>query len=539
MHRGRSVASRSERFTPGPAGEPLAGQLASRLATLSTWVAELNIARSPTTVLYWSATGACGVFSCPASAGAAGIEQAPRLAVAEMAGMSPTNGPCDTQHIATDSAANAGGKPAQAHVLAAIDQESTAEQLVRWLNHAGLRPQRVVPVLAPSLLHVVRTVISQPAASGTSAVLWFDEHQSILAAGSAGRLTLLRVLNIGVESLVDALSRPIRSGIAEAPPVTLERPEIRRLLEQSGVPTADSIFDDRHQIPGTAILPLLQPVLQRFGVELKQSLRFAIPDAERAGVAIRVIGPGAGLRRLAEVLGQSCGTPAQAAALSVVPGDCSSSARGAISAWCAVGGLELNVIPSGLAQEATLARVRTGAWAGIGAATAIMVVGAGLDFMKLANLKQEQSGLEVRAGELARVTADQTEAKAERDKAIVLERRATSQLGDTTAWSALLQAIAESTPEAIKLNSLDQLSEETGFTCRIVGTAKAEGDAAFADMVARYNQALARIPLVSGVRMGSTTRSQSGTSEHYRFELNLSVRPVVLTDNTTVQGDSQ
>src|ERR1043166_9292649 len=88
VHGTTVVQSRSERINPPEPHTDWSEILRQRHATLTAWVAELGIAGMPAVLLSSSATPRCSVFSCPATAGAAGADRAARLALGEIAGYS-------------------------------------------------------------------------------------------------------------------------------------------------------------------------------------------------------------------------------------------------------------------------------------------------------------------------------------------------------------------------------------------------------------------------------------------------------------------
>lgn len=532
---GRAAAVRFERFTPEAAETPFPEWLEARLETLAKWTRELGLAGSSATVAYWAGTGGCGVFSCPMGAGDAGADQSARLAVSELAGLHQGVTISDVQRIATDPA-NSRSKQPQTHTLAAIDRQEVAVALVEWAARAGLTVEHVAPLSAGPLVQSVRAVMAASTEHGAAAQLWFDEHFAVLAAATGGRLALVRTISIGTEAIVDALCRSIHAGGEH--PVTLDRTDVRRLLAQAGLPAPDDVFDSQSGVTGRAVLPLVQPVLQRLVVEIKQSLRFSLTDGERSAAQVRLVGPGGSIRRLSEMLGSQCGAQVSAEPSSTAGNDGASAARGSLTAWFSPN-IDLSLLPPEIVRTGTFRRVRRGAWAGMGVAAALLALGAGLDFLKLADLKQVQASLESRATDLARAASEHTAAAAARDRALAMQTRASTLLGESTAWSALLGAVAEATPSTIRLTNIDQVSDDTGLTCRITGTARVEGDTTLADVIARYNRDLAAIPLVSGVRMGSTSRTKASGHDAYRFDITLSLRPVSAAAMRAVAAGSQ
>ena len=58
------------------------------------------------------------------------------------------------------------------------------------------------------------------------------------------------------------------------------------------------LIGEGYGLAGTQVVPLLQPVLQRFIVELRQSLRFGLNDNDRANLSLFITGPGSAVKGL-------------------------------------------------------------------------------------------------------------------------------------------------------------------------------------------------------------------------------------------------
>lgn len=523
---GKVVATRCERVFVNEPQDSWTELLNFRQPTLNKWVAELGVLGAHAVVLYSAATQACGVFACPASAGTAGTERAAMLAVSELASLTPDSAPTDTVRLWADSTPTArpgqtGPGDKQVHTLAAVDRENSTLALARWVTSAGLKADQLLPADAPAMARCVQAVTSKK--NTLSAVLWVGEHQTILAVGSHERLRFVRAINIGAESLVEALCRPMRSRNPETPTVTLDRASARALLHSSGIPSPEDVFDAQRDIAGSAALPLLQPILQRFAIEIKQSMRFATSDDEREQLALQLLGPCAGLARLGPLITQNC-------ALNVAPvlakPEESSAVSGVISAFISSGPRELCLLPRELEEAATQSRLRVGLRMGLAASLGLVALYAGSATLTLLSENARIATLETRAREITQRTQNAAKARNAVRLANQFERRAAETLGESASWSSLMQAIAELTPAPIRLSSIDQTTPESGPECRLSGVAVASGDAEFAELVASYTRALSSIPMVRGVKLGTTSRANNQGRDGFRFELTVSLTPM-------------
>jgi hypothetical protein len=96
-------------------------------------------------------------------------------------------------------------------MLAVADKEDRIAALASWVQAAGLIPERLIPTEAAAIIGSASHALAPNSTKDeVRAVLWFGEHVSVLAAASGGRLLFVRTIGASVESLIDALCRPIR-----------------------------------------------------------------------------------------------------------------------------------------------------------------------------------------------------------------------------------------------------------------------------------------------------------------------------------------
>jgi len=167
-----------------------------------------------------------------------------------------------------------------------------------------LTVERLIPAEAVSLADSVRLATAPTVADEVTALVWIGEHSTSLAVGVGSgadrRLLFVRTVNSGTESLAEVLCRPLRRAraAAHAQIITLPHDAARKMLLAVASPRERP--DPRpSEPPGSSLLPHLQPVLQRLSIEIKQSLRFGVTEADRPKVRIRLAGPGAAIPGLA------------------------------------------------------------------------------------------------------------------------------------------------------------------------------------------------------------------------------------------------
>jgi hypothetical protein len=507
--------------------------LAALEPRLSAIVAELGAAGGTATVLYSAPTALAAVFACPASAGAAGAERAALLALAEQTHLALPLNPHEAHCLGADPWGDARSGP-QRHTLAVLDQDSSTLALAALVRQVGLEPVIILPADAVPMAAVVRSVLGRRA-DQPIAVLWFGEHTSILAAGSRGRVRFTRVLRLGTQTLVDALRRPIRIPVAPgtssaaAETLTLDYGAAAKLLAAIGIPDPQQVIAEAGGVTGAAILPLLQPVLQRIALEIKQSLRFGMAEEERAHVQLAVEGAGGALPRLGEALSNLCGSPLappeQCPGIGIVVGDPAGEAGGLVAAWGELSRVGVNLLPEEIENAQSRRRLRTRVWAGIGAALALVALYAGSTRIALASAQDQLAKAKARSDQVQQSQTTQNAARAADALKRVLQGRIATELGPSTDWATVLSVLAEQTPASIKLMSVDMQVTEAGPTAHIDGYVRAADSGDFARLLREFSESLESMPIVTGVRVGATQRVQVRGSDVQRFELTLSLLP--------------
>ncbi|MFN0011169.1 MAG: hypothetical protein ACKVS8_05930 [Phycisphaerales bacterium] len=527
VRHGRVVASRQEPLAYANWADAWPGLLSDLQKPLAQWTAELGVAGRETEVVYASPSGNVNVVSCPQSAGEAGARHAAELA---MVGPGATTQIVDTATLSIDAPTRTAALPRQHHVLGVSEAELTASAIAACVQGAGLRVARLLPMDAVSL---VRAASRAGEAGGGGApadprpepsvrvVVWISGASTIVLAASPGRVRFFRMLSLGSESLVDCFCRPLRSDATPTQPFTPDRGAARRLLELTGIPTPETVVDAERGINGAAVLPGLQPVLQRYAVELKQTIRFGIPENERDGLELCFVGPGGALPRLAEVITQLSGfRPEQIAAV----GDTEAHVAQDPGAMLAqtLARCDLNLLPADVARERVLRRVRRGMWAGIGSAAALIAMYAGSAALTLRSESLRAQGLARSAAALEKERMVFRQASDARAAVADLRARMAARMGEKYPLSHALAAIAENTPEGVTLASIDFTTSDTGrVSCALVGVTEATGSADVATVLTSYAQQLASVPILRNVRLGGTQRHRVGTTDVNRFEVSM------------------
>ena len=508
------VDSRIQRLELPQYIEKWPGILGSIQPQLTTMVNELKAAGAQATVLYAGPSAATGVFSCAESAGAAGAANAARLALAETAGFALESNPHDLERLTTDMPAS-GETPAQVHTLGIADTEPTAQALAEWLTHAGLVPFALVPIDVPGTVAAVDAALRLSKTDSVALVLFAGEHGSSLAAASAGRLRFIRQIAIGTESLVSVLAREHRTG-TDGGTATLDAKTAAELVFTTGIPDRAQIFDAARGIKGDAILPIVQPILQRCVVDIKQSMRFGLEEKEREGATLHGIGPGARVPRLmaliAEQTGLTVGTPDQAA---------QTATNGNISSWLSGRTVLVNLLPRGLRSQMTGRRMRRAMWVGVAAALALIGADAAMTRIDLAEANQSVAQLTQRLDAAKPATIVQDKLAGTQAGVATARQRTDAKLGAVGDWDAAMAMIAAQTPPAIRLTQMGFSYEGAKPVCHLIGHAPLTGSADSNAALRSYLDVLTASPIVRDCRLGATQRGESDHGPVQNFEMSL------------------
>lgn len=197
-----------------------------------------------------------------------------------------------------------GGEQTPGHtstMLAYSDREETLRSLYAWLNRCGIRVSSMIPHPVAS---IVAAADQAKGLDDDSVLFYFDSDISVLAHAHQGHLRLIRPADIGFQKLVDSYCQVYteRKSEGEDSPDPLELMAASSgSLFEFGIPF-QPIEHDGIELRG-AVLPCMAPVLQRIGIDVKQTIRFGI---ER-GTSLRnfvVCGPGAAIPNITRAVGE-------------------------------------------------------------------------------------------------------------------------------------------------------------------------------------------------------------------------------------------
>jgi len=349
-------------------------------------------------------------------------------------------------------------------------------------------------------------------------VLSIGEHSSILAVSGKGRLRFARQIGLGSESLVEALTREVRPAGGE--PVTLTVAQAREALAASGIVTREQPFLASPALSGDAVLPLLQPVLQRWVVEIRQSLRFGLQEQERTGAHLHALGAGAAIPRLFRVIADQLALP-----LEEGPG---MAGGGVIDAWMGAAP-RLALVPRRITAQRSGRRLRRAMLIGAASAAAAVGIDAMLTRIDLAHRADELKQTKARLATAASASTLRDQALAELAAVTLAKKRAAAKTGEAPPWDAVMAVLSKETPSTMKLTDV-QLSFDKGQpSVRIIGRAPLGDRADSKGVLKSYMDALSAVPLIKGCKLGATQRDEGFQT----FEMTLTLHGVPAAPPTT------
>lgn len=478
-----------------------------------------------TAVLYIGPDTYNEVFSCPSQGREA--HAAAMLALADQLPYVPSEGPHGVWVVGRDQQ----GLPIQTHMLLAAERAGAAEAITDWLSRAGLTPGAQVPLEAAQIARLIERTLQLPT-DGVHVAVWIGSHRSSLAVIVNGRLAVSRRIELGIENLVAALIAADDTNDARSTDDTLTPDRARELLCARGISDADDTIDRGRGLKGRHVLPVLQPVLQRFTVAIKQSLRFGVEEKDRHTGGLVVLGPGSGIARLGEIL-------AQQTELTPATFDQPASDMTDLGVALAATPRRLNLLPESVAGQRRRTGVRRALLAGAAAALAVCGVDAAMTVRSI-NAAQDQFAALRAQVEETQLRLEQRDALAAESVAIDRTLRGVDlAVGIEPRWGAWLLELAVLTPPTVRLVDVGlsggapttgagkKATEASGARVRLVGYLFAErGDDSTGVLdVASFTNALERSPMVQSVSLGETRRTVVDRCDALQFTVTVSLTP--------------
>jgi len=415
---------------------------------------------------------------------------AARLALTQGGGDS-TDRPSLARIVATE---NAGGA-ARTHVLSAGDSDVALDALAKWLARAGLVPGNLVPAEAAEMLGLAARFEARTPGEDPSLML-VGEHRTVLASGEGSSLRCVRTLDFGYGAMIDAIARGAGAGELRTLSPSALRHWAREALFRVGIPRRDQAVDESAGVLAEHVLPMLQPVLQRFAVEIKQTLRFTLGEAGLVRGSLLLTGPGAAIPNLAPVLSTQIDIPVTAA-----EGQDRSPLGAAANADLAA----LSLLPMSERRRRDGVAFKRVLLAGAGAAAVLIAADAARTFREQYDVERALSAQTPRLVEVRRDIELRRQAAELAERVEAQETAARVCLGARPDWAALMDELGALAAGQVRLTDVNASSAGASSAATISGVAPMADRASGApDPLAAYIELLQKSPMIDGVELGST-----------------------------------
>jgi Tfp pilus assembly protein PilN len=478
-------------------------------------VQELGLTGSTAVLLYRSPTQAVDLASFPLrSTGQACAAAA--LTCTEALPYPVTSAICQTVAVGRDQS----GSERKTHVVVAAERSDIVRALVEMVEAAGLAYGSATPIDAAIMAGLIGRALRH--AGPQHGWLHFGTHSSFFILAGGGAVRFERSISLGLKTIAKSLTRPIRVQGADEP-FELDPETADKILHRHGIPEDDEqIIHEERKLTRRHIMPLMQPVLQRYIVELRQSLRFGISEEkERESIAITVTGPGSALPGFAELIAWELrldvsSDPHYAAYDYLAPAASGSELTEAIDDQQFLS--RLNIQPQEMAQRRRFDRLRRWLWAGAAAALAMLGADAYRIHLRIADAKREAATLATATSVLETLQETQTRLLTAIGAMEGLEKTVADELGDRVSLRAVLQEFSRLTPESVRLTSMQFRRVEGKMTGRISGRASPIPGAGTQTELEPFVEALKNSPLIENVVLRNVQVSSLGPTSGQRFD---------------------
>jgi Tfp pilus assembly PilM family ATPase/Tfp pilus assembly protein PilN len=445
------------------------------------------------------------------------------------AAIPPTAGAvvCDAAVIANASS----GSRRRWHVVVAADRDDAIDAIESVVVESGLKFVGALPIDVAIVLAMVDRA-ARHRQSPSHGWLHLGMHSSIFLARIDGAIRFLRRINVGLETVAASLARPIHQhGSPE--PVHLAMDAARRMLFESGIPLRDQLVHEQLRLHGSDTLPLMQPVLQRLLVELRQSLRFGLEEQERAGLRVTIEGPGCTLPRFVDLVGTELQVQPEVDAVErgdsnpFQPGFPGGELVQSLSDSRAMARFKL--FPAQATARQQNRRSRRCLWAGAAVAAALLAGEWVIATRQLSAARQQMQGLESQTRQVESVRAARDQVVQGTAALAQLKQVIDTEVGSQADLRAVLVELALITPQTIRLTSIELTRESGVLIGSVVGYLMQPAGEADRNDLEQFMNALKQSPLLKEVVLRDVRSTKLGDEDVLRFSA--SFRPVTLPTN--------
>lgn len=404
------------------------------------------------------------------------------------------------------------------HVVVAADRIDVVRNIVALVEAAELKFESATPVDAAIMAALVRRALRF--AGPRHGWLHFGKFSSFFILGGEGCVRFERSIGLGVETIVQSLTRPIRMPDRDDP-LELQYDTAKEIVHKHGIPADDEVVHDELKLSRQQIMPLIQPVLQRYVVELRQSLRFGLAEEDREAIEVTVSGPGSAIPGLADLIAWELKLhfTADPHYAGYDYQDPATKAGELVEAIADQSFLNLATLqPPEVAQRRRVSRLKRWLWAG--ATAALVVLGADAFHLesRISHAQAEANTLKTANDEAEMLEKTHRRLVNALEAMTELERNIAREIGARANLRAVFQELSRVTPESIKLNSVRINREEGKLTARLYGRADEVDETQGRTELEPYIDAIKSSPIFRNAILRNVEVGSTGGSASQRFE---------------------
>jgi len=516
--RSERIASGRVPITQADQTDQWAQSLRDGVGALRIMAHRLGVVGAPAIVLYRSPSQSVGLTSL------AGCSASEAIEAGKMDCVDTLSYPVD---LAVCKAAIVAGKAdRQRHVIAVAEHEETAQVIAQLIDETRFTLASITPLDAAITHHLVTLALGSK--EDNRGWLYIGEHTSFFVIVSGGTLKFSRQIRLGCESFVHGLTRPIYAK-DNNDPIRLDLETGRKIFYQYGLPDPDQGVCESPALTGRQVIPLLQPLLQRLIVELRQSLRFGLDDSGREDLNIFITGPGSKLPGLASFVQEkldvkvSC-DPAYSSYDWTVPGDKPSELFDTLESRSVLA--ELNLLPPKLSRQRQTRQLRRWLW--VGAAAGMMLIAFDcLDHhTRLVDLRKQVKAYEPQIANIKAIKKASEQLGGSLAEMKQLEQAIDRQVGWRFDLWAYMQELSRITPTTVRFTSMNFQRRGKTVNGTLSGYARVASSGSEQTDLETCIARLRASPLFAKVVLDHVELDSTDPGANQRFTINLKTRSV-------------
>lgn len=471
-------------------------------------------------VLYQSPTLTKQIY--PFDQGGVQARDAARSKIREMVGLS------DPVSVCALGGERGSNQPCM--MLAYSDREETLRSIYALLNRCGVQASSMIPV---SVASIVFASSEATRFDDDTAVLYLESDCSIIAHTIGDKLTLVRPSDLGYQKLVDSYRRVFHEKLAEqdtheeSAQSDLHKPDPISCLFKFGVPF-QPVELGGIELRST-VLPCMAPVLQRIGIDVKQTIRFGIGSHD-ALKNLYICGLGAAIPGITKAINEHLELHVQPAPDVDQFQPMTVGGHGSVEFQLI--GTPLNtqgLLPSIAGEERDRTTLNRALVAGCALAVATMGTEYAVSILKQQRIEAQMQNTAPMVDRVGQFKEQQSNATGVAVTLTDLAALITKQTDPKPQWIDPLTRLSRSAGDLIRIQEIrgDRTSEAASIV--VSGYTTAGESQTQEETLNRFIEKLSASPAVNEVKLGATSRIElgEGTDDEADWGLQFSIRVMI------------